>query len=93
MEKVQISAVRSIAPSARDSQMNSNEFEHWCRQQNYPTQTVDLIEIVHIDHTELDIELRSQATGRLLGRPWLTLLTDAYSRRILAVYLTFDAPS
>ncbi|MEH2270696.1 MAG: transposase family protein, partial [Nostoc sp.] len=51
------------------------------------------LEIVHIDHTELDIELRSQATGRLLGRPWLTLLTDAYSRRILAVYLTFDAPS
>ncbi|KAB8334008.1 DDE-type integrase/transposase/recombinase, partial [Scytonema tolypothrichoides VB-61278] len=50
-------------------------------------------EIVHIDHTELDIELRSLATGRLLGRPWLTLLTDAYSRRILAVYLTFDAPS
>lgn len=50
-------------------------------------------EIVHIDHTELDIELRSQATGKLLGRPWLTLLTDAYSRRILAVYLTFDAPS
>jgi putative transposase len=50
-------------------------------------------EIVHIDHTELDIELRSQATGRLLGRPWLTLMTDAYSRRILAAYLTFDAPS
>jgi putative transposase len=51
------------------------------------------LETVHIDHTELDIELRSLATGRLLGRPWLTLLTDAYSRRILAVYLTFDAPS
>ncbi len=49
--------------------------------------------IAHIDHTQLDIELRSQATGRLLGRPWATLLMDAYSRRILAVYLTFDAPS
>jgi putative transposase len=49
--------------------------------------------IVHIDHTQLDIELRSQATGRLLGRPWLTLMIDAYSRRILAAYLTFDAPS
>jgi putative transposase len=49
--------------------------------------------IVHIDHTQLDIELRSIATGRNLGRPWLTLLIDAYSRRILAVYLTFDAPS
>jgi putative transposase len=49
--------------------------------------------IAHIDHTQLDIELRSSATGRLLGRPWATLLIDAYSRRILAVYLTFDAPS
>lgn len=49
--------------------------------------------IAHIDHTQLDIELCSQATGRNLGRPWLTLLIDAYSRRILAVYLTFDAPS
>ncbi len=49
--------------------------------------------IAHIDHTQLDIELRSQVTGRLLGRPWATLLMDAYSRRILAVYLTFDAPS
>jgi putative transposase len=49
--------------------------------------------IVHIDHTQLDIELRSMAYGRLLGRPWLTMLIDAYSRRILAVYLTFDAPS
>lgn len=49
--------------------------------------------IAHIDHTQLDIELRSQETGRLLGRPWLTLLMDAYSRRILAIYLTFDPPS
>lgn len=49
--------------------------------------------ICHLDHTQLDIELRSQATGRNLGRPWLTLLIDAYSRRILAVYLTFDSPS
>lgn len=49
--------------------------------------------IAHIDHTQLDIELRSQATGRLLGRPWATILMDAYSRRILAIYLTFDPPS
>ena len=49
--------------------------------------------IVHIDHTQLDIELRSIATGLNLGRPWLILLIDAYSRRILALYLTFDPPS
>jgi putative transposase len=49
--------------------------------------------IVHIDHTQLDVELRSQATGRNLGKPWLTLLVDAYSRRCLSFYLTFDPPS
>jgi transposase InsO family protein len=50
-------------------------------------------EIAHIDHTELDIETVCSRTGRVLGRPWLTLLTDAFSRRVLAIYLTFDPPS
>ena len=50
-------------------------------------------EIAHIDHTELDVELRSLATGHALGRPWMTLLVDAFSRRILGLYLTFDPPS
>jgi putative transposase len=50
-------------------------------------------EIGHIDHTELDIELVCSQTKRNLGRPWATFLVDAYSRRLLAVYLTFDPPS
>ena len=49
--------------------------------------------ICHLDHTQLDIELVSSSTKALLGRPWVTFLSDAYSRRILAFYLTFDAPS
>jgi len=50
-------------------------------------------EIAHIDHTLLDIELVCSRTGRPLGRPWATILIDAKSRRILAIYLTFDEPS
>lgn len=50
-------------------------------------------EIVHMDHTELDIELVSARTGRTLGRPWATFMMDAFSRRLLVVYLTFDPPS
>ena len=49
--------------------------------------------IAHLDHTVLDIEVVSSQTGRNLGRPWATFLMDAYSRRFLAVYLTFDPPS
>ncbi|KVR40954.1 Mu transposase C-terminal domain-containing protein [Burkholderia multivorans] len=48
---------------------------------------------VHIDHTQLDIEVVSSRTGKPLGRPWLTLAVDAWSRRIVAFYLTFDSPS
>lgn len=50
-------------------------------------------ELAHIDHTELDIQLICSKTKKNLGRPWLTLLTDAFSRRVLAFYLTFDSPS
>lgn len=50
-------------------------------------------EICHIDHTLLDIELVCSQTGHNLNRPWATFLTDAYSRRLLGVYLTYDPPS
>ena len=50
-------------------------------------------EIGHIDHTLLDIELVCSHTGRNLGRPWGTFLSDAFSRRLLAVTVTFDPPS
>ena len=50
-------------------------------------------EIGHIDHTEFDCELVCSKTGRNLGRPWATFLTDAYSRRLLATFVTFDPPS
>jgi transposase InsO family protein len=49
--------------------------------------------VAHIDHTELDVELVCSTTGQKLGRPWATFLTDAYSRRLLAVSLSYDRPS
>lgn len=50
-------------------------------------------EICHADHTQLDIEL-TDATGKYsLGRPWMTLMIDAFSRRVLAVHVAFEEPS
>lgn len=51
------------------------------------------LQYVHMDHTELDIELVSLRTGKCLGRPWLSLAIDAYTRRIVGIYLSFDPPS
>ncbi|WP_419393427.1 DDE-type integrase/transposase/recombinase [Cytobacillus praedii] len=49
--------------------------------------------IGHLDHTELDIELLCSRTGKKLGRPYLSLLIDAYSRKVLSYYLSFEPPS
>lgn len=48
-------------------------------------------EVAHIDHTVLDIELVCLRTGKNLGRPCLTLMIDAYTRRILAISLSFSS--
>ncbi len=49
--------------------------------------------LAHLDHTELDIVLVSSVTGKPLARPWATFMTDAYSRRVLACYVSYDPPS
>ncbi len=65
---------------------------HWELERTTPRHGDRPWEIAHIDHTQLDIELLS-SLGKPLGRPWATFLVDAYSRRLVAVYLTFDPPS
>ncbi len=50
-------------------------------------------DVAHLDHTEVDLELLSSRTGRHLGKAWATVLLDACSRRVLAVYLSYARPS
>lgn len=65
----------------------------WELEQRTPRHGDRPFEIGHLDHTQADVWAVCSQTGRLLGRPWLSFLTDAYSRRILAFHLTFDPPS
>lgn len=52
-----------------------------------------IFEIAHIDHTEVDVMLLDSETGRLLYKAWLTVMIDAFSRRILAIWVSYDKPS
>jgi putative transposase len=49
--------------------------------------------IVQIDHTKVDVQLVDDLSRALLGRPWLTLLLDVFSRCVLGFTLSFDPPS
>ena len=50
-------------------------------------------QIGHIDHTPLPIKVRDKSLKKIVKSIWLTLMIDAYSRKILAFYLSFDPPS
>ena len=63
----------------------SEEPWHWELSQATPRHGNRPFAVVHIDHTELDVMLVSSVTGKTLGKPWVTFLVDAYSRRLLAV--------
>ncbi|MGS2748189.1 TnsA endonuclease N-terminal domain-containing protein [Bacillus zanthoxyli] len=71
---------------------NHTQF-YWELDMKSPRHGERAFHICHIDHTELDIELIDSKTKKSLGRPWLTLMTDAYSRKVLSFFLTFDPPS
>ena len=49
--------------------------------------------IVQIDHTKVDIQLVDDGARAVLGRPWLTLLLDVFSRSVLGFGVSLDAPS
>ena len=65
----------------------------WYLDQTTPRHGERPFALAHLDHTPLDIMLVSSVTGKPFARPYLTMLTDAYTRRVLAVYVTYDPPS
>lgn len=54
---------------------------------DYPLQKVQ------IDHTRVDLHIVDDEYRTSIGRPWLTLAIDIYSRMIVGYYLSLDAPS
>jgi transposase InsO family protein len=66
---------------------------YWSLDMTTPKHGERPFEIAHIDHTQLDIRLIDSKTEKQSDKPWLTVMMDSFSRRILAFHLTFDPPS
>lgn len=49
--------------------------------------------MVQIDHTLMNVIVVHEETRQPLKRPWITLAIDVYSRMILGMYITLEAPS
>lgn len=48
--------------------------------------------VVQMDHTKLDIILVDDIHRRPIGRPWITLAMDVFSRVVAGSYVSFDPP-
>ncbi|MEN9659190.1 MAG: hypothetical protein RL571_2655 [Pseudomonadota bacterium] len=48
--------------------------------------------VIQIDHTPLDIILVDDIFRRPVGRPWITLAIDVFSRMVAGFYVSFDPP-
>lgn len=51
------------------------------------------LDAIQIDHTKVDIILVDPMDRRPIGRPWLTVAIDIYSRCIAGMHLSLEAPS
>src|SRR5882672_7427503 len=88
---------RPRAEQVRKRKGNRAAYEHetfiyWI-DQNSPLHGDRPFHIAHIDHTKIELELVSSLTGENLGRPWASFMVDAFSRRLLAILVTYDEPS
>lgn len=63
-----------------------SNFEGEFPEGNYP------LEVVQIDHTPLDIQLVDKVHRNRIGKPYLTLAIDVYSRMIVGIYVSLQAP-
>ena len=50
------------------------------------------LEVAQIDHTPIDLQFVDDITRQPIGRLWLTVLIDIFSRMILGFYISPDAP-
>lgn len=49
--------------------------------------------VAYIDHFQIENDLLHSETRHSLGKPWLTILFDEFSKRVLAFFLSFEIPS
>ncbi len=51
------------------------------------------LDIIQIDHTKVDVMLVDEETRQDIGRPYITVAIDVYSRMIYGFYISLEAPN
>lgn len=71
----------------------SETIQYWYVGYETPTHGTHPFHIAHIDHSPFDVRLINSKLESVVKTGTLSLLIDAFSRKILAWYFSFDKPS
>lgn len=52
-----------------------------------------ILSVVQIDHTPANVCIVDDEFRRSIGRPWITVAIDVFSRSVMGLYVSLDAPS
>ncbi|WP_367345993.1 Mu transposase C-terminal domain-containing protein [Stenotrophomonas bentonitica] len=55
-------------------------------------ETSSPLEVVQIDHAVVDLMVVSPLTRQVIGRPWITVAIDVFTRCVVGYYMSFDPP-
>jgi len=58
-----------------------------------PPEIVSPLEQVQIDHTVIDLMIVDEINRQPIGRPYITVAIDVYSRCLIGILITLEAPS
>lgn len=93
------STIRRRVAAIEDKRKLSKRHGRRAAEQKYDPQTGHFpdgdfpLQTVQIDHTKVDLELVDDVYRIAIGRPWITLAIDVYSRMCLGFYISFDSPN
>jgi len=85
--------IDEILPEERERKRNGRNaaLDHRATRGSLPG--VDRLHAIwQIDHTKVDIILVDEQDRIPIGRPWITLAIDVYSRMVVGWYVSFDPP-
>lgn len=85
--------IDEILPEERERKRNGRNaaLDHRASRGSMPG--IDRLHAIwQIDHTKVDIILVDEKDRVPIGRPWITLAIDVYSRMVVGWYVSFDPP-
>lgn len=88
-----VSRIEEILPEERERKRNGRNAALKFRPQRGHFPGAEYVHAVwQIDHTPLDIELVDEKDRIAIGKPWITLAIDVFSRMVVGWYISLDPP-